>query len=66
MRLTSKSLSRRLERLEDELAPPSDEPVFTLEVEFIGSSKPNKIIELRGADPMRTKRPRPAYAGRIR
>ena len=42
----SKTLIRRLDRLEAELAPPGDGPTLTIEVEFIGSPERNKIIKV--------------------
>lgn len=43
----TRMLARRLDRVAAQLAPHSEEPVMTIEVEFIASAKPNKIIELR-------------------
>ena len=49
-------LIRRIERLEAELAPPSDEPVLTIVVSRIG--QPDRTIELRGIEPAdRRRRP---------
>ena len=46
--MMSRNLSRRLERLEAELAPPSDEPVLTIVV--TSSGQLDQIIEMRGTD----------------
>ena len=42
------NLSRRLERLEAELTPSSDEPALTIVVTSVG--KPDEIIEVRGPE----------------
>ena len=44
--MITRSLTRRLERLEAYLAPPSDEPVMVIHMTCVG--KPDRIIEVRG------------------
>ena len=46
-KMRNSSLALRLERLEAELVPTSDERGLTIEVEFIGSPERSKIIHLR-------------------
>jgi hypothetical protein len=53
--MSSRNLSRRLERLEAELAPPSDEPALTIVVTSPG--EPDEIIEVRGTEPTGRRRP---------
>jgi hypothetical protein len=55
--MPSRSLTRRLERLEAELAPPSGEPALTILVTSPG--QPDRIIEMRGAKPNGRRRPWP-------
>jgi hypothetical protein len=66
--MRNSSLARRLERLEAELAPTSDERGLTIEVEFIGSPERNKIIHLRkpAAPNSRRQGPWQANSGRDR
>jgi hypothetical protein len=52
--MITKNLARRLERLEAELAPPSDGPVLTITVTRIG--QPDKIIEVHGMAPANRRR----------
>ena len=42
-----KNMSRRLERVEAELTPPSDKPALTIHVTSPG--QPDRIIEVRGS-----------------
>jgi hypothetical protein len=44
--MIGRSLTRRLERLEAELAPSDDEPALTIVVTSVG--QPDKIIEVHG------------------
>jgi hypothetical protein len=53
--MPSRSLTRRLERLEAELAPPSDEPALTIVVTCVG--QPDRIIEVHGTEPTGRRRP---------
>ena len=46
--MITKNLARRLERLEAELAPPTDGPVLTITVTRIG--QPDRIIEMHGVN----------------
>ncbi len=62
--MPSRNLSRRLQRLEAELAPPSDKPALTIVVTCVG--KPDRIIEVRGAEPTGRRRPSRRYGGRER
>ena len=45
--MITKSLSRRLERLEAELAPNDEKPALTILVTSVG--QPDKIIQMYGA-----------------
>jgi len=47
--MITRTLSRRLERLEAELAPPSDEQVLMVVVTSI--DRPDEVIELRWPKP---------------
>jgi hypothetical protein len=62
--MPSRNLSRRLERLEAELAPPSDEPALTITVTSPG--KPDWIIEVHGTEPTGRRRPWQRNGGRER
>jgi hypothetical protein len=53
--MPTKNLSRRLERLEAELAPPSDKPALTILLSSPG--QPDRIIEVRGSEPTGRRRP---------
>ena len=53
--MASKNLIRRLDRLEAELAPPSDEPVLRIVVTSPG--EPDEIIEVRKAQSIGQRRP---------
>ena len=54
--MSSRTLVRRLERLEAELAPPDDEPVVRLRITCPG--EPDEIFEVRGtATPDRRRQP---------
>ena len=64
--MMSRTIVRRLKRLEAELAPPSDEPLLTIVVTRIGSTKPDRTIELRGIEPADRRRPWQRYGGRTR
>lgn len=44
--MITRTLVRRLERLEAELAPPSDEPALVIHLTGVGH--PDRIIEVRG------------------
>jgi hypothetical protein len=44
--MITRSLTRRLERLEAYLAPPSNEPALTIHLTGVGH--PERIIEVRG------------------
>ena len=44
--MITRTLSRRLERLEAYLAPPSDEPVMVIHMTCVGEEE--RIIEVRG------------------
>jgi hypothetical protein len=54
--MPTRNLSRRLDRLEAELAPRSDEPVLTILVTSPG--QPDEIIEVRGTAPTGRRRRR--------
>ena len=47
--MTTRSLARRLERIEAEFAPPSDKPALTIHLTGVGH--PDQIIEVRGTEP---------------
>lgn len=64
--MKSGNLARRLDRLEAELAPPSDEPGLTIEVEFVGSPERNKIVQLRKPPPPNRRGPWLSRANRGR
>ena len=54
--MITRTLARRLERLEAYLAPPDDKPALTIVVTSVG--RPDRIIELRGIKPTdRRRRP---------
>lgn len=53
--MSSKNLSRRLERLEAELAPARDPEVLTITVTSIGV--PDRTIEMQLQKPTRRRRP---------
>jgi hypothetical protein len=53
--MPSRNLTRRLERLEAELAPLSDEPALTIVVTCVG--QPDRIIEVHGTEPTGRRRP---------
>jgi len=55
MIVPSLNLTRRLERLEAELAPPSDEPALTIVVTSPG--KRDWTIEVHGTEPTGRRRP---------
>jgi len=57
MIVPSLNLTRRLERLEAELAPPTDEPALTILLTSPG--RPDEIIEVRGTEPVDRRRRRP-------
>jgi len=44
--MITRTLARRLERLEAELAPPDDEPALVIHLTGVGH--PDQIIEVRG------------------
>ena len=44
--MSNRTLARRLERLEEYLAPPSDEPALVIHLTCVGL--PDRIIEVRG------------------
>ena len=46
--MIARNLTRRLERLEAELAPPADEPALT--ILFTSPGQPDRIIEVRGSE----------------
>jgi len=62
--MSSRNLSRRLERLEAELAPPSEESVLTLIVTSPG--QPDEIRELRFPVPQGRRRWWQSKNGRAR
>jgi hypothetical protein len=53
--MITRNLARRLERLEAEIAPPSDKPALTILLTSPG--QPDRIIEVRGAEPTGRRRP---------
>jgi hypothetical protein len=61
--MITRNLSRRLERLEAELAPMSDEPVLTIHLTCVGQQ--DRIIAVHGTEPPdRRRRPWPrAWSG---
>ena len=62
--MPSRSLTRRLERLEVELAPPSDKPALTILLTSPG--QPDRIIEVHGTEPTGHQRPWQRNGGRER
>jgi hypothetical protein len=52
--MPTRNLSRRLERLEAELAPPSEKPGLTIIV--TGPGETDEIIEVRGTEPISRRR----------
>lgn len=63
--MSCRNITRRLERLEAYLAPPSDEPAMVIRMTCVG--QPDRIIEVRGdntADRRRQPRsPRHTFKG---
>jgi len=47
--MMTRTLARRLERLEAELAPRSDQPALTILLTSV--DQPDQIIEVRGTEP---------------
>jgi hypothetical protein len=62
--MPSRNLTRRLDRLEAELAPPSDKPGLTIIV--TGPGETDEIIEVRGIEPTGRRRPWQRKGGRER
>ena len=63
--MITRTLARRLERLEADLAPPDDEPALTILLTSPG--QPDQIIEVHGSESVdRRRRPRHWNTGRGR
>jgi len=52
--MITRNLTRRLERLEAELAPPDDKPALTIHLTSVG--QPDQIIEVHGDKNTRRRR----------
>jgi len=52
--MSNTNMSRRLKRIESELAPPSDKPGVMIILSSPG--KPDEIIEMPSVDPLRRRR----------